>query len=101
MARAVAGYPVTLKAELTSPPVRWLWLVKWLLGIPHFIILAFLWLAAFVVTVVAFFAILFTGKYPKGLFDFNVGVMRWTWRVEFWSYGVLATDKYPPFRLWD
>ena len=100
MAQAVAGYPVTLKAELTSPPGRWLWLVKWLLGIPHFIILAFLWIAAFVVTVVAFFVILFTGKYPKGLFDFNVGVMRWTWRVEFWSYGALATDKYPPFSLW-
>lgn len=92
---------MTLKAELTSPPGRWLWLVKWLLGIPHYIILIFLWIAAFVVTVVAFFAILFTGKYPKGIFDFVVGVFRWTWRVEFWSYGVLATDKYPPFRLWD
>jgi len=91
---------VTLKGELSSPPGRWLWLVKWLLGIPHYIILIFLWIAFVVVWVVAFFAILFTGKYPKGLFDFNVGVLRWTWRVEFWSYGALATDKYPPFSLW-
>lgn len=53
------------------------------------------------VTVVAFFGILFTGKYPKNMFDFVVGVFRWTWWVEFWSHEVLATDKYPPFRLWD
>ena len=96
----VSSYPVTLKGELSSPPGRWLWLVKWLLGIPHYIILAFLGAAAVVVWVIALFAILFTGKFPKGMFDFNVGVLRWCWRVEFWSYGALATDKYPPFSLW-
>jgi hypothetical protein len=93
------AYPLTLKGELTAPPGRGWWLLKWLLAIPHFIILLFLWMAFFVITVVVFFAILFTGKYPRTLFDFNVGVLRWTWRVEFYGYGALATDKYPPFTL--
>lgn len=92
-------YPLTIKGELTEPLSRGLWIVKWLLGIPHFIVLAALWVAAIVVTVIAFFAIAFTGKYPKGLFNFVVGVMRWTWRVGFWSYQALATDRYPPFTL--
>ncbi len=90
-------YPVTLRGELTVPPGRWQWLVKWLLIIPHGIILYFLGIASFVLMVIAFFAILFTGKYPKGMFDFVVGVMRWNWRVSFYSYSVLGTDKYPPF----
>jgi len=77
---------------------RWLPLVKWLLAIPHYIVLFFLFVAAFVVVVVAWFAILFTGRYPRGLFDFVVGVFRWDNRVLGYAL-ILTTDKYPPFRL--
>jgi hypothetical protein len=92
-------YPVHLHGELAVPPGRWVWLFKWLLAIPHMIVLCFLGFAAAVLTVFAFFAILFTGKYPRSIFDFNVGVMRWGWRVAFYAYSALGTDKYPPFSL--
>jgi hypothetical protein len=77
---------------------RWLPLVKWLLAIPHYVVLFFLGIAAFVCVVLAWFAILFTGRYPRGLFDFVVGVARWGNRVTAYAF-VLVTDEYPPFRL--
>ena len=94
-----ADYPVRVRGDLDPALSRWQWLVKWILAIPHYIVLFFLHIAVVVVFVIAFFAILITGKYPRALFDFSVGVERWRWRVAFYALTVVGTDKYPPFSL--
>ena len=101
-------YPSTVEEqsvhlEIDYPDVgrdlnRWLPLVKWLLAIPHYVVLIVLWLAAIVAVVIAWFAILVTGRYPRGLFDFVEGVGRWSLRVVAYAF-LLVTDRYPPFSL--
>lgn len=95
-----APYPARLAAQ--APPAglsRGLWLVKWILIIPHAFVLFFLWTAFVILTFVALVAIVVTGTYPRAIFDFNVGVLRWSWRVGYYSYSALGTDEYPPFTL--
>jgi hypothetical protein len=123
---AYPTYPARMEARMDQSLSRWLWLVKWVLVIPHVIVLVFLWAAFAVLSVVAFVAILCTGRYPRGIFGFNVGVLRWTWLISAvillftgryprtlfdlvlglnrWmlrvaAYVTLMTDRYPPFRL--
>jgi hypothetical protein len=98
-APAATGYPARLEGTLDPKLTRWMWLVKWLLAIPHFVVLCLMWIAFVVVTIAAGVAILFTGRYPASLFQFAVGVLRWNWRVAFYANGVIGSDAYPPFTL--
>ena len=92
------AYPVRFEGHLDPHLSRWLWIVKWLLAIPHYIVLFFLWIAAVILVIGAWFAILFTGRYPRGIFDFVEGVIRWHNRVAGYAF-ILVTDSYPPFSL--
>ncbi|MFE3555088.1 DUF4389 domain-containing protein [Streptomyces sp. NPDC059193] len=92
-------HPAYITATLDPRLSRWKWLVKWILALPHYFVLIFLYIAFFLVTIVAFFSILITGRYPRSLFRFNVGVIRWSMRVSYYSSTVLGTDAYPPFTL--
>ena len=92
-------YPVSVRGRLDEPLNLWLVLVKWLLLLPHYLLLSVLSIASIVATLFALIAILATGKYPRVLFDFNAGVLRWTWRESFYGYLALGTDAYPPFTL--
>lgn len=96
---AVGPDPLRLTGHLDPGVSRGMWLIKWLLAIPHHLVMGLLWFALWIVTIASFFAILFTGRYPRSLFAFSVGVLRWNWRVGFYSYSVLGTDRYPPFSL--
>lgn len=94
-----SGYPTQLEGQLDPALSRGMWLVKWLLAFPHYIVLAIMWAAFPVVVLASGVMILFTERYPAPLFEFVVGVLRWNWRVVFYATGVLATDQYPPFTL--
>ncbi|WP_109783548.1 DUF4389 domain-containing protein [Streptomyces sp. CG 926] len=93
------AHPLSVEATPDPRLTRWMWLVKWILAIPHYIVLFPLHIAFVLLSVIAFFSILITGSYPRRLFDFNVGVIRWSTRVTYYCSAVMATDEYPPFTL--
>ncbi|MFG1605213.1 DUF4389 domain-containing protein [Actinoplanes sp. NPDC049265] len=95
------GYPLRVEARRDESPSRWLWLVKWFLLIPHYVVLLVLYLGLVVLTLVAYLAVLFTGRYPPAIAAYNLGVLRWSWRVGYYGYQALGTDRYPPFTMAD
>jgi hypothetical protein len=97
-AQPQATAPIIVSAQLDASLSRWRWLIKWILVLPHLLVLAALWFAFMALTLVAGISIALTGQYPRQIFDFNVGVLRWTWRVELYAFA-LTTDRYPPFTL--
>lgn len=94
-------YPMRVQARRDETLSRWLWLVKWALLIPHYLVLAVLWVGLVVLTLTAYLMVLLTGRYPASIRAYNVGVLRWTWRVNYYGYQALGTDRYPPFTLAD
>lgn len=91
-------YPLKIEGSLDEPLSRWRWLVKWFLALPHAFLLIFLWIGMGLAMLFwAFWVLLFTGRYPRAVFDYNVRVLRWTWRVQYYATSGLATDRYPPF----
>jgi hypothetical protein len=98
---ATNPFPLRVEAQVEPALSRWLWLVKWVLLIPHYLVLALLWVSFILASAVAMVAIVATRRYPHRLFEWNVGVLRWTWRVTYYGFGANGTDRYPPFTLRD